>query len=67
VLTLLNKNGGFMTNRKLVELYGKRFTPLAKLAGSIIIVIAGILIAFNQDDQNKMTDRSPAVEQSASD
>jgi hypothetical protein len=37
-----------MSNRKLIELYGRRFTPSVKLLGFIAILIFGLLIAFNE-------------------
>jgi hypothetical protein len=36
-----------MTARKLIDLYGRRFTPLARLAGFVAILIFGLLIAFS--------------------
>jgi hypothetical protein len=45
-----------MTTRKLIELYGRRFTPFARLAGFVAILIFGLLIAFS----TRLSDQSDA-------
>lgn len=48
-----------MKSRKLIELYGKRFTPWTNIAGFIAIIVFGILIAFSQGSQESMIDENP--------
>lgn len=38
-----------MTTEKLIELYGRRFTPFARLAGFVAILISSMLIAFSTE------------------
>lgn len=46
-----------MKNRKLIELYGLRYTPFARMAGAVAIFIAGMFIAGNcaSDDPYERT------------
>jgi hypothetical protein len=37
-----------MENHRLIELYGRRFTPFVKIAAVVAIVIIGILIVYSQ-------------------
>ena len=53
-----------MTKSKLIEAYGRKFTPLSRIAIVIAIAIAGILIAFNHIGESPVTEGEPAVEQS---
>lgn len=48
-----------MTTKGLIELYGWRYTPFARLAGFVAILIFGILIAFGTSSQE--TSDEPAV------
>jgi hypothetical protein len=41
-----------MTAKKLIELYGRRFTSSSKLMGLIAILIFGVLLAFNSNNEN---------------
>lgn len=34
-----------MESRKLIEMYGRRFTPIAKLVTFIALIITGIMMA----------------------
>jgi hypothetical protein len=36
-----------MSTKKLIELYGRRFTSSSKLVGFIVILIFGLLLAFH--------------------
>ncbi len=54
-----------MESRKLIELYGRRFTPFAKIAVFIAILIIGVIIAFTQGHQHPVDVSNPSVEQGA--
>lgn len=51
-----------MTTRKLIELYGRRFTPFAKIVGLIAIILFGILIAFNGRSSEEGKTNSSSVD-----
>jgi hypothetical protein len=60
--TFVVTKGGFMSNGKLIELYGRRFTPSVKLLGFIAILIFGLLIAFNKSHGNEANDINVNIE-----
>jgi hypothetical protein len=53
-----------MKREKLVELYGRRFSINSKMAGFLLIIAFGILMAFAQPGQEAVKYRSE-VEQLA--
>lgn len=52
-----------MKTSKLIEMYGRRFTPSVKLAGFIAILIFGILLAFNGGNSVQTSETNTTVEQ----
>lgn len=54
-----------MTTRKLIELYGRRFTPFARLAGFVAILIFGLVIAFSTRPSDQPDAPTINVEQSS--
>lgn len=51
-----------MNSIKLIELYGRRFTPSAKLLGFIAILIVGVSLAFNGKHLDHARDSNTEVE-----
>lgn len=35
-----------MDSRKLIEIYGRRFTPLAEIVAFVVLIIVGIMVAI---------------------
>ncbi len=52
-----------MTKMALIELYGRRFTPFARIAGFIATLVAGIVVACEDDRQRNFRDHCPSLEQ----
>lgn len=52
-----------MKTRKLMELYGRRYTPFARLAGFVAILIFGILMAFGTCASDQTVRPETTVEQ----
>jgi hypothetical protein len=53
-----------MKSRKLRELYGHRFTPSARIAAIIMIVITGVLTVFCQSNEDLGIEKIRVIEQS---
>lgn len=56
-----------MSTEKLIELYGRRFTPSSKLVGFITILFLGLLIAFNTSRSNCANETNLNIEYSVED
>lgn len=54
-----------MKTSKLIELYGRRFTASASIAGFIAILIFGVLIAFGTTNGRTTQEENTRTEQPA--